>query len=85
MNRSEIALLEKACTAELDSAFTNYPPELQTRSKRAIELVERGYLQHSETRLPGHPPVVVRGYTLTELGRMTYCQWVAENSQNEDL
>jgi hypothetical protein len=39
----------------------------------ARKLVDEGYLEEGEMTLSGRFPMTIRGYRLTELGRMTVC------------
>lgn len=74
----EMALLETAFAREVESAFQKGDPGLlQTKSKLAGSLVERGYLEAVELDMGGHPPMTVRGFTLTHPGRMAYCEWAS--------
>jgi hypothetical protein len=42
-------------------------------SKAVRSLQERGYIQRLERILPGRFVVTVKGWELTEAGRLTYC------------
>lgn len=74
MKKPELKILEKAYSCEIEAALRpNTLPVMQTKSKLAEKLVADGLLQTAEFRFGGQFPVIVRGYLLTELGRMTYC------------
>lgn len=75
MNKKQLAMLEKAFEVEIENALSqsSLPPIMQTKSKVAAELVASGHLQEVEHMLGGGFPVVIRGYMLTELGRLAYC------------
>lgn len=72
MNKAELALLERAFTAEINAALSKNDVLrlIQTRSRVAKKLVENGMLRET-TIFSGH--VSVTGYELTHLGRFTYC------------
>ena len=71
MKKSEIAMLEKTYSAEVEGALNNYPWMMQTRSlKTAKKLVDDGLLQQVTEQYHG---VTISGYELTELGRLVYC------------
>lgn len=73
MTKGEQNLLEKVFEAEIDGALASGPRLYQTKSVVAKRLADKGYLAEVEFTLGGQFPVVVRGYELTELGRLTYC------------
>lgn len=74
MNKLELALLEKAFEAEIDAALKHTPRVIQPRSgELADKLVADGLLRKSEEILGGRLPVRLKGYELTELGRLAYC------------
>lgn len=75
MNKKELAVLEKAFDAEVRDALRGEGFGLiQTRSKLAVELVEKGMLQKKTVKLGGRFPVTVEGYELTHAGRIAYCE-----------
>lgn len=76
MNKRELALLEKAFSAEIDSAFNKGGIHLlQTKAKKLAEkLVNEGYLEkRTLQRKAGVLTMTITGYELTHLGRLTYC------------
>lgn len=77
MNKRSLALLERAFVAEFEAATVGGLGLIQTKSKLAEKLEAEGYLAQCERHLGGRLPVVVKGYELTHLGRITYCQSVA--------
>jgi hypothetical protein len=75
MNKQQLDILERAFSAEIDSAVEGTGLGLiQTRSKVAKQLAKDGYLQEVEYTLPGRFPVVVKGYVQTLAGNFAYCQ-----------
>lgn len=73
MTKAELNLLEKVFESEIDGALASGPRLYQTKSVAAKRLADEGYLAEVEFTLGGRFPVVIRGYELTELGRLTYC------------
>lgn len=73
MTKPELALLEKAYAAEIDSALKGGPGLIQTKAKLATQLVAEGFLRETSVRLGGRFPVEIRGYELTQAGRLAYC------------
>lgn len=73
MNKRKLALLERAFSAEIDSALSGGLGIMQTRSKLADDLVLDGYLAKAKRTIAGHLSVTRDGYVLTELGRYAYC------------
>ena len=75
MNKKEIALLERAYTAEVEAALSKSGVHvMQTKAKTLAEkLVSDGFLRTASVRAPGPWPCTVDGYELTEAGRLAYC------------
>jgi hypothetical protein len=77
MTKAELRILGKAFAAEVNQAVSSYKGAelgvLQTRSALAWKLVETGHLMHVQVTTRDRIPLVLDGYTLTDLGRMTYC------------
>lgn len=74
MKKQELAILERAMRAEIENALGESPFALiQTKSKLAIELENKGLLARVEVTTQGKYPVVVKGFVLTHLGRFAYC------------
>lgn len=74
MTKPELALLEGAFEAEIAGALRHGLRLFQTKKTvLAKKLVEKGYLVESEAVLGGRFPVRIKGYELTELGRLEYC------------
>jgi hypothetical protein len=71
MNKQELSILERAFILEIESALNKGPYLLQTKSKVAAALAQEGYLEATQEVFKG---VVLKGYRLTHLGRMTYCE-----------
>ncbi len=76
MNKRELALLERAFSAEVEAAINKTGLHLmQTKAtKVADKLVSDGLLRKVSTSV-GNGPLTIRlsGYELTEVGRMAYC------------
>jgi len=73
MTKKEFDLLDTIYAREIESALQGFPPEFQTKSKIAKKLEADGFLVQTKSIIAGRFPVVVEGYTLTHLGRMSYC------------
>ena len=73
MNKREKELLERAFIQEVDSALTKGIHLIQTRSDLAKKLVNDGLLREATITLTGGFPVRIKGYELTEAGRLAYC------------
>lgn len=73
MNKREKELLERAFGQEVESALNGGAHLIQTRSDIAKKLVDDGLLRESEITLQGKFPVKIKGYELTEAGRLAYC------------
>ena len=73
MNKKELKLLERAFAQEVESALNGGLHIIQTRSDLAKKLVDDGLLREAEITLSGSLPVIVKGYELTEAGRLAYC------------
>lgn len=73
MIKRENELLERAFAQEVESALTKGCHLIQTRSKIAIKLVDEGLLREREITLGGQFPVTIKGFELTEAGRLAYC------------
>lgn len=75
MNKQELKILEKVFECEINAALDeNFVCHLfQTKSKVAKKLADEGYLTFEKFVIEGRFPVVVEGYALTHVGRMTYC------------
>lgn len=72
MNKQSLALLERAFAAEIEGAGGGIGL-VQSRSKVATKLADDGYLEAASKTIGGRFGIVIRGYRLTHLGRMTYC------------
>jgi hypothetical protein len=66
--RGEKALLGKIFAAECTCRLP-----WQGRSKYLSRLIEQGLIVATETTLGGRFPVTIKGFELTQLGRLTYC------------
>ena len=83
MNKKQLDILEKAFSAQIDSAIkpdfssaqNNLYGIIQTKSKVAKELADSGYLEYVKIDLPGGCfPIIIRGYALTIKGNLAYCE-----------
>lgn len=76
MRKAALAFLERVFAAEVEAAVTDQPIMRLVQAKNAVarQLAADGYLVEDEITLGGRIPIVVRGYVLTEKGRMTYCE-----------
>jgi hypothetical protein len=75
VNKKELALLEQAFAAEINSALEKSLPIIQPKATAlADKLVADGLLQ-KVVRKVGSPPMVVtvEGYQLTLAGNLAYC------------
>jgi hypothetical protein len=72
MDKKSLELLEKALKAETEGRLCRNGIDIfQTRSKRALELVEKGYLKTSVVASPAHSTLpFIEGYRITDCGRM---------------
>lgn len=73
MSKSDLKILEQAFSKEIESALSGGLPIIQNKSLAAKKLAEDGYLHSVEIKLGGRFPLTVMGYSLSELGRITYC------------
>lgn len=73
LTKRELAILERAYSAEINSALSGALPIIQSRSRVAEQLAADGYLQKRTIELGGRLPVTVEGYELTHAGRFAYC------------
>ena len=71
MYRTQLDILEKAFSAQIDAAVSNGFGVIQTNSKIAKELADNGYLELVKITLPGQLPVTIVGYVLTIKGNLT--------------
>jgi hypothetical protein len=72
MDEKDLAMLEKAFSAEVNAAFSGMPHIFQTKAKaRAERLVVLGTLANRDVIFNR---VRIAGYELTHFGRMTYCR-----------
>lgn len=82
MNKKQLDILEKAFSAQVDSAMKqdiasaqNNPfGIIQTKSKVAKQLCDDGYLEYTQVNFGRHGlPVTIKGYILTIKGNLAYC------------
>lgn len=73
MNSKELDILEKAFSAQIDTAFNKGFGIIQTKSKVAKQLSDDGFLQDVQIKLGGNIPVTIKGYALTIKGNLAYC------------
>lgn len=75
LNKPQLALLEELYAAEIAHATDRRATLLVQRKNKTTESLEaQGLIAMAETVLPGRFPVTIRGWRLTEAGRITYCQ-----------
>jgi hypothetical protein len=80
MTSQQIKLLEKAFSAEIEAAVSKSQlPIVQAKAACADELVAEGMIEKVCIRLGGSFPVTVEGYSLTDYGRLVYCQTVGDS------
>lgn len=70
MTKAELKMLERAFAAEIEDRLP-----FQSRSQLAFDLAAEGLLQPMQVdfKADRFGPIVVKGWQLTHLGRMTYC------------
>ena len=71
MTKLELAMLERAYSAEIESALSRNPISsvIQTKSKVAAKLADEGFLVRVE-----RTPITTSVYRLSVAGRMAYCR-----------
>jgi len=70
--KKDLRLLEKVFATEVNGCLP-----FQSKSKQYERLEQEGYVEHVEEVRhfrDGLPPMIIEGWVLTHLGRMTYCQ-----------
>lgn len=71
MNKKQFALRGAVYECEIGAAMLGHGiAEYQTKSKLAEKLQSDGLLAKTQSKFKG---VTVEGYTLADLGRMTFC------------
>ncbi|MCE1279288.1 hypothetical protein LWU92_21700 [Enterobacter hormaechei] len=72
MNKKQLAILERAWEADIAHSLkeTRYPI-FQSKSKVVQQLADDGYLEYVEFNDRG---ITFKGYRITHLGIMAYCQ-----------
>ena len=73
MNKKKLSILEAVFRDEISSALDSpvFPGLYQANNKAVRELAADGYLQETTEKWRG---ITFKGYVLTHLGRMTYCE-----------
>ncbi len=71
LSKAKFALLERAFTAEIDSAHHKCPNLIQSRSATALQLVEDGLLFRAKVVWHG---AILEGFRLSIPGRIAYCE-----------
>lgn len=80
MNKKQLAVLEKAWEADLAHALKEHRyPIFQSKSKVAKQLADDWYLELVEFYDEG---VTIKGYRITHLGIMTYCESLPYESES---
>ena len=83
MDSKRMKLLERAYTAEVNSALAGHRLHMmQTKSALAETMVEEGYLAKCKVKVSG---ATVEGYELTHVGRMTYCMECEDELPNAEV
>jgi hypothetical protein len=78
----ELDLLGKVFDAEVQGALTGGCSLYQTRKLAlALKLVGDGLLRECVEVFGGRFPVTIKGFELTELGRLTYCMTCTEGDE----
>lgn len=81
MNKKKLAILERAWEADIACAMKESPyPIFQSKSKAAQELADEGYLEYVEFTDRG---IRFKGYHITHLGILTYCQSLPPEQDKE--
>ena len=78
MNKTDLKLLERCFSAEIDYALKGTPLPFKTRSKRMVMLAERGLVEEITEVLPGRGAVRI-------LSDLQGCAWMIEGSLLADL
>lgn len=76
ISKPELKVLEKMFAKEISVALSkvNIPPIFQSKARIMQKLVDKGLVDSWDYPLGGGRfPVIIRGYMLTEYGRMIYC------------
>jgi hypothetical protein len=74
--KKHIAVLERLMAAEI---YDRLPAQLKD-SKPLLELEQAGYCHKMERKLGGIFPVTIKGWQLTLLGHLCYCQFAASTT-----
>lgn len=83
MDKRSLGLLERAFVAEVEAGIHGGLDLMQTKSKLAEKLVADGYLEKQSRVLGGRMAMTVEGYTLTHLGRITYCATCSDEDDEQ--
>ena len=77
MTKRDLAVLGKLFAREIEGALGNFPGLYQVRNKapkHLAELQRGGYVDFAQEKVTGGRfPMMVKGWALTERGRMAYC------------
>lgn len=69
MNQRDLKTLERLFVSEIHGLL----PFQKIGPKHAEKLESEGLIQGMEKILPGRFPMLIKGWQLTHLGRMSYC------------
>ena len=79
MNKKQLEILGRAWEADIAHALKEIPyPIFQSKSKVVQQLADDGYLEYVEFTDRG---VTFKGYHITHLGIMTYCESLPPEDQ----
>lgn len=81
LNKRDFELMSRVFEAEIADRL----PAQIGKSKAVAALNNRGYIEPMVVTLPGIFPMTVRGWKLTEAGRLIYCQNCTENDDRQPL
>ncbi len=89
ISKQRLAALEKVYAAEIDCALGDrFSAIIQSKAKIYKELEAQGWVQFVEEKIGGFRdglgPMIIAGWVLTELGRMTYCMSCVEVAADGD-
>ena len=69
MKKADFELLGKVFASE----FCNFPLFQTNAKKRVEDLESRGLVERIEVSMGGRPPMICRGWKLTQIGHIEYC------------
>lgn len=80
IKKAELAFMERLWAAEIAGTLP-----VQSKAWKIIDALRGSVpglslIEAVSRKLPGHPPVTVSGWALTERGRHLFCQWCSEHA-----